>query len=139
VVGLLAVCVIAELSGYKLLIGSFAASSVLIYGACESPLAQPRNLVGGHVISALAGVLAVSLLGTDYVAIAVAVGLAIFLMHITHTLHPPGGATALIGVQANAHLSFIVIPVLLGALILLAVALFTNNIVNHRKYPRHWW
>jgi CBS-domain-containing membrane protein len=66
------------------------------------------------------------------------VGVAIFLMHITHTTHPPGGATALIGVQGHAGLAFILVPVLAGALILLAVALFTNNVIHHRQYPKHW-
>ena len=33
-----------------LLIGSFGASAVLVYGAIKSPLAQPRNLIGGHIV-----------------------------------------------------------------------------------------
>jgi CBS-domain-containing membrane protein len=59
-------------------------------------------------------------------------------MYLTRTIHPPGGATALIGVQGHAGLSFILIPVLSGTLILLVMALLTNNIVHHRRYPKHW-
>jgi CBS-domain-containing membrane protein len=69
---------------------------------------------------------------------ALAVGLAIFLMYLTRTIHPPGGATALIGVQGHAGPIFLLIPVLSGVLLLLVVALFTNNLVNHRQYPKHW-
>ncbi len=81
------------------LIGSFGASAVLIYGAVRSPLAQPRNLVGGHVISAVIGVAAWQMLGSaPWLAAAFAVATAIAAMHATKTLHPPGGATALIAV-----------------------------------------
>ena len=82
-----------------LIIGSFGASAVLIYGAIKSPLAQPRNLLGGHVISALIGVTAFKLLEPNlWLAAALAVAISIAVMHATKTLHPPGGATALIAV-----------------------------------------
>lgn len=69
---------------------------------------------------------------------AVGVGLSIFVMNLTHTTHPPGGATALIGIQGGAGPEFILVPVLLGATILLATAIFTNNVAFHRSYPKHW-
>jgi CBS-domain-containing membrane protein len=136
--GILAIYWVTELVGFPLLIGSFGASAVLLFGANESTLAQPRNLIGGHVLSAVVAVLVVALFGTTPVTTALAVGLALLVMNVTHTTHPPGGATALIGVQAAAGPSFILVPVLAGALILLVTALFTNNIVYHRKYPSHW-
>lgn len=136
--GLLAICEVTSLSGHPLLIGSLGASAVLLFGATESPLAQPRNLVGGHLISALVAVVVVALFGTTPLTMALAVATSIFLMNITHTTHPPGGATALIGVQGAAGLGFVLLPVLTGALILLTVACFTNNVVYHRSYPSHW-
>ena len=82
-----------------MIIGSFGASAVLIYGAIKSPLAQPRNLLGGHVISALIGVTAFKLVEPNlWLAAALAVATSIAVMHATKTLHPPGGATALIAV-----------------------------------------
>ncbi|MDA8402539.1 MAG: HPP family protein, partial [Deltaproteobacteria bacterium] len=83
-----------------LLIGSFGASAVLVYGAIKTPLAQPRNLMGGHILSGIVGVASYKLLGhiNMPLAAAVAVSFAIMLMHATKTLHPPGGATALIAV-----------------------------------------
>ena len=136
--GILAIFKITDLVGHQLLIGSFGASAVLLFGATDSPLAQPRNLIGGHVVSACVAVLMVALFGSSPRTIAMGVGLAIFVMNLTHTTHPPGGATALIGIQGAAGPGFIFVPVLAGALILLAAALFTNNIVYHRTYPRHW-
>ena len=136
--GILAICEITALVGHPLLIGSFGASAVLLFGATESPLAQPRNLVGGHFLSACVAVSMVALFGSSPLTMALAVGLAIFVMNLTNTTHPPGGATALIGVQGAVGPDFILLPVLAGALILLVMAVFTNNVVYHRSYPRHW-
>jgi len=128
-----------------MIIGSFGATAVLIYGAVESPLAQPRNLLGGHVISGFIGVLSYNLLGTHFwLAGAVAVATAIAVMHLTGTLHPPGGATALIAVIGGPKihaLGFLypILPVATGALIMLVVALLVNNIPDGRKYPLHWF
>lgn len=135
---ILAIFAVTKMTGYPLLIGSLGASAVLLFGANESPLAQPRNLIGGHLLSAFTAVLIVSLCGSGPYAMAFGVGAAIFLMYMTHTIHPPGGATALIGIQGHAGFGYVLIPVLAGVLILLAVALFTNNVVHHRQYPKHW-
>lgn len=123
------------------LIGSFGASSVLVYGVIQSPLAQPRNLIGGHLVSAVIGV-TVQKLAPDilWITAPLAVSLSIVFMQITKTLHPPGGATALIAVTGSSELKnlgywYVVSPVLFGALILLFVALFFNNITSDRQYP----
>ncbi|MDN4164998.1 HPP family protein [Cytophagales bacterium LB-30] len=123
------------------LIGSFGASSVLVYGAIQSPLAQPRNLVGGHVLSALLGVTVHLLLPQPiWLAAPLAVGLSIVIMQATKTLHPPGGATALVAVIGSERVTdmgywFVLSPVLTGVSVLLAVALVFNNITSKRKYP----
>ncbi len=134
-----------EGTDYVMMIGSFGASAVLAYGAVRSPLAQPRNLVGGHVISALIGVAAFKLLhGHLWLAEASAVATAIAFMHLTKTLHPPGGATALIAVIGSDKVHelgflFAIIPAGLGALILLLIALLVNNIPRTRRYPEVWF
>lgn len=126
------------------LIGSLGASAVLVYGAPRSPLAQPRNLVGGHVVSALVGVVCQQLLGhLPELAAPLAVATAIALMQLTKTLHPPGGATALIAVAGGEQIHrlgylYVLAPVGLGALLLLAVALVVNNIPATRRYPEFW-
>lgn len=129
----------------SLLIGSFGASAVLLYGAPNSPLAQPRNLIGGHLVSAVVGVALFQWVGgIPWLAAALAVSLAIACMHLTQTLHPPGGATALIAVIGSErlhHLGFyyVLAPVGLGALCLLLVALLINNMAPTRRYPTVWW
>jgi len=128
-----------------LLIGSFGASAVLIYGAVRSPLAQPRNLMGGHVFSAVIGVICWKLLGQNlWLAEATAVATAIAVMHATRTLHPPGGATALIAVAGSPAIHklgflYVLIPATIGPLILLLIALLVNNIPASRRYPEIWF
>lgn len=119
--------------GLPLLIGSFGASAVLVFGAPSSPLARARNVIGGHVLSALVGVLCASLLGdTPWLASGLAVGTAIALMSATGTLHPPGGATALIAVTGGEGirqlgLLYVLVPCLTGALLLLAMAVLFSR------------
>jgi len=128
-----------------MIIGSFGASAVLIYGAIKSPLAQPRNLIGGHVISALIGVTSYQILhGHVWLSASIAVATAIAVMHVTKTLHPPGGATALIAVIGSPKIHelgylYVIMPVGLGVIIMLFVALVVNNFSRDRRYPEFWW
>ncbi|TKB28379.1 HPP family protein [Desulfopila sp. IMCC35006] len=132
-------------TGLMLIIGSFGASAVLIYGAIRSPLAQPRNLLGGHVLSAIIGVTTFKLLGGQpWLAAAIAVSTSIAIMHLTGTLHPPGGATALIAVIGgesvhNLGYLYVLMPTALGAIVMLIIALIINNIPKNRKYPEFWF
>ena len=125
------------------LIGSFGASSVLVCGIIESPFSQPRNLVGGHLISAFIGVTVHQLFpDITFIAAPLAVSLSIVMMQITKTLHPPGGATALIAIIGTQKIKdlgywYVLSPVLSGVLVLLFTALIFNNMTSSRKYPTH--
>ncbi|MBI5177755.1 MAG: HPP family protein [Nitrospinae bacterium] len=136
--GIFCVAFVTYRAGVPMMIGSFGASAVLIYAAIEGPLSQPRNLIGGHVISATLAVGIYKLFGNTEFSLALAVSGAIVAMLATRTLHPPGGATALIAVNTQQSWTFIAYPVLGGALILLAVALMVNNLSGERHYPKNW-
>lgn len=145
-VGLLAWLVERFVGGMEgvMLIPSFGASCLMVFGAPHSPFAQPRNVVGGHVLSALAGVLACHLCGEgNWMAAALAVSTAGAFMHLTSTMHPPGGATALLAVigdprvQAQGYV-FALMPVGAGALLIVVMAVLINNLALHRQYPTHW-
>ena len=135
---------IVDKTDLVMIIGSFGASAVLIYGAVRSPLAQPRNLIGGHVISAIIGVTAYRFLPAHLMLAApIAVATSIAAMHATKTLHPPGGATALIAVIGRQKIHdlgyfYVLIPGAVGPAIMLAVALLVNNIPKNRRYPEFW-
>ena len=125
------------------LIGSFGASAVLVYAAANSPLAQPRNVVGGHLLGALVGVTAARLVGAPellWLGAALAVSFSIVAMIVTKTLHPPGGATALLAVIGSEPIKamgylYVLFPVLTGVVILVGIALVVNNIPPRRCYP----
>ena len=127
-----------------LVIGSFGASAVLVYGAVNSPLAQPRNLLGGHILSAIIGVISYKLFSSNILlASAFAVATSILLMQLTLTLHPPGGATALIAVIGSPQIHelgffYVLVPVFSGAVILFLIAFVINNIPKNRAYPQSY-
>lgn len=128
-----------------LLMATFGASAMLLFGAPSVPFAQPRNVFGGHVLSALTGILVCKLLGPDTVlAPALAVSSAIAVMHLTGTLHPPGGGTALMMVSGGPEfydlgLYAALFPTATGAVILIVTALAVNNLSRRRRYPVSWW
>jgi CBS-domain-containing membrane protein len=128
-------------TGLTLIIGSFGASAVLIYGAVNSPLAQPRNLMGGHILSAIVGVACFQLFSDQpWLAAPAAVATAIAVMQLTATVHPPGGATALIAVIGGDQIHqlgyyYIIFPVTTGAFLMLLVALLVNRVAPGRCYP----
>ncbi|WP_078668582.1 HPP family protein [Chitinophaga eiseniae] len=131
------------------LIGSFGASAVLIYGHTQSPLAQPRNLVGGHLLSAVVGVTVGYLVPWpewEWLACALAVAASLVVMQVTKTVHPPGGATALLAIAGSPAIRklgfwYVLSPVASGVAILLLVAVVVNNMTDVRQYPdkRKWF
>ncbi|NEW09200.1 HPP family protein [Paenibacillus sp. SYP-B3998] len=122
----------------SLLMAPFGASCVIAFALPQSPLAQPRSLVGGHVLSTLIGLSALTAFGTHAWSMALAVGAAITLMQLTRTLHPPAGADPLLVMLTGAKWSFLFTPVLLGALVLVLVALCYHR-VTKVAYPNKWW
>jgi len=136
----------SDMQNTLFLVGSFGASAVLVYGAPQAEFSQPRNLMGGHILCALTGITVYKYLPFNVELLgAIAVSVSVVIMHFTRTLHPPGGATALIAVIGSAEVHemgylFVVYPIASGALILLLVALVVNNLSSDpkRHYPRCW-
>ncbi|KAK0637480.1 HPP family-domain-containing protein, partial [Bombardia bombarda] len=131
------------------IIGSFGAAAVLDFWAIESPLAQPRNSIIGQVISTLTGVAINKLFllsgparyqSIRWIGGALSCASATALMALTGTVHPPGGATALMAVMSDdvADLGwFFLAPVMLGCGLMLTMALLVNNM--QRRFPTYWW
>jgi CBS-domain-containing membrane protein len=117
----------------------FATSIVLVMGSPDALPAQPRALVGGHLISALVGLLVLQVTGPHAWAAAVAVGLAIVAMHATRTFHPPAGINPLLIVINALPWSFLVVPVAAGAALLAAFAFLWHKIGPDKDWPKHWW
>lgn len=130
---------IASGSRLTLILGSFGASCLLVFAYPQSPFAQPRNVVGGHFIASLTGLVFMTAFGAHWWSMALAVGSAVALMLICRMPHPPAGSNPLIVMLSGAGWSFLFAPTLLGSLIIVLVALLYNNLNHSQRYPTYWW
>lgn len=130
-----------------IIIASYGASAILCFNASQAPLAQPRNVLFGHFLSALIGVCVYKLfllsqVGQDhyYVGGAISVGLASVVMLICNVVHPPAGASALLPLidEQIRQMSWWYLPThIVSSVLIICVALITGNII--RRYPVYWW
>lgn len=129
-------------SASLLIMGSTGASAVLLFAAPQGALSQPWPVIGGHLVSALAGVTCYQLMGDGFTSAALAVALSIGLMHYLRCLHPPGGATALTAIIGGNQIhelayQFVLAPVLINVLVIVVVAVIFNAFFHWRRYPSH--
>jgi CBS-domain-containing membrane protein len=121
------------------LMAPFGATAVLVFGLPDSPLAQPRNVIGGHLLTSLVGLVFLTALGPQWWSMALAVATAIAAMQMTRMVHPPAGANPLLIMATGASWSFLATPVLTGSVAIVLVALLCNNLAPERRYPMYWW
>ena len=124
----------SSFEGMIWLIPPFGASMVLVMAVHESPLAKPKNILLGHILSALSGVIILYLIGDNFLALGIAVALAVFVMIVTDTIHPPAGANPIIVILTGQGISFVLFPVAVGALMLVLFAYLYNKLLK-RNYP----
>ncbi|MCS5693230.1 HPP family protein [Cyanobium sp. FGCU-6] len=139
--GFLAIAAVALLTdalSVALVLGSFGATCVLVFGYPDVPFSQPRNVIGGHVLSSLTGLLVLTVFGAHWWAVALAAGTAIALMMLTRTVHPPAGSNPVIVFLTQPAWSFLLFPTFVGALVVVAVALVYNNATRPARYPKYW-
>ena len=129
---------LAVVTDHPLMMIPFATSIVLVMGTPEAVPAQPRALIGGHLVATLAGLLVVKLAGPSAWAAALAVGLAIAAMQLTGTFHPPAGIDALIVVAYGVSWTFLVVPVAAGAVLLALCAFAWHSLVARAPWPQRW-
>ena len=123
----------SSIEGAIWLIPPFGASMVLVMAVYDSPLAKPKNLILGHILSALSGVIIFYLLGNTFISLGLGVALAVFVMMITNTVHPPAGANPIIVILTGQSLNFVFLPVAVGAVIIVAFAYLYNKLLK-RNY-----
>lgn len=137
-IGIAVLAYLTVSTSYPLIAAPFGATAVLVFAVPESPLAQPRNVIGGNCMGAIACIILVHLFGSNPFSMGLAVATAIKLMQLTKTLHPPGGAVALVGVMSGATWNFLWAPVLVGSVTIVLLTYLYNNWMARRSYPRHW-
>ena len=123
----------SSIEGAIWLIPPFGASMVLVMAVYDSPLAKPKNLILGHILSALSGVIIFYLFGNTFISLGLGVALAVFVMMITDTVHPPAGANPIIVILTGQSLSFVILPVAIGAFIIVVFAYLYNKLLK-RNY-----
>ncbi|MDD0973035.1 MAG: HPP family protein [Hafnia sp.] len=140
--GLLGISVIAILTqsfGLPFMMAPLGATCVLLFAAPDAPLAQPRNVIVGHLLSSFVGIVVAKYLGVTPLYMGLAVGAAIALMQVTRTLHAPAGADPLVILLAGgADWDFLFMPVTVSSVILVAIALVLNNASTANKWPKYW-
>lgn len=125
---------LCEVSSLSIAAVPFVTSIFMVFGSPASPHAQPVNIVGGHVGSAVVTLFFVSAFGHQPWVIAPAVGLCLLLMILTRTQHPPAGMTVMTVVTSHADWAYVALPIALGAVSLVAYAFVFFRIVA----PNHW-
>lgn len=132
---------LSKLSQHPLIMAPFGASCVILYALAQSPVAQPRNVILGHFISALVGICFVKWFDIHLVTIALSVGIASALMMYFRCVHPPAGANPLVilltAQTVHYDWSFLIFPVLTGAICLVVIAYWVNNLGTTQKWPQY--
>jgi len=123
----------SSIEGAIWLIPPFGASIVLVMAVYDSPLAKPKNLILGHILSALSGVIIFYLLGNTFISLGLGVALAVFVMMMTNTVHPPAGANPIIVILTGQSISFVFLPVAVGTFIIVVFAYLYNRLLK-RNY-----
>ncbi|WP_250463722.1 HPP family protein [Microbulbifer litoralis] len=120
------------------LMAPFGATMVILFGLPASPLAQPRNIVCGHLLTTGVGLLVATALGVNAWTLGLAVGLAVTLMLLTDTTHPPAGANPLVVMLTGQDWHFLISPVAIGTLAIVAFGLAYHRLLSRQPYPQRW-
>ena len=121
------------------LAGSFGSSMVLLFGYPESPFAQPKNVFFGHLVTSIVGVLILKFLPVDqFLQIAIAVGLGIFVMIILGVTHPPAGGNPIVIIVGAYSYEFLLNPIIFGSIIIIVYAIILNRFILKKNYPSSW-
>ncbi|MEQ1601022.1 MAG: HPP family protein [Methylophilaceae bacterium] len=122
----------------SLVLGSFGATCVLVFGFPDVAFSQPRNVIAGHLVSSMSGLLFLSAFGAHWWAMAAAVATALALMLFLRVVHPPAGSNPVIIFMALPTWKFLIFPTLVGSILIVAVALIYNKYVRKINYPKYW-
>ena len=118
------------------LMAPFGATMVLLFGLPDSPLAQPRNIIAGHLLTTAIGLTVATLVGVTPWSMGLAVGIAVSLMLLTNTTHPPAGANPLVVMLAGENWDFLLMPVAAGAILIVVFGVLYHRIISGKQYPK---
>jgi CBS-domain-containing membrane protein len=129
---------LAQASHQPWILGSFGATCVLLFGFPDGPFSQPRNIIGGHLLTTLTGLLFLKLCGPGWLPMAAATACALMLMIQTHSVHPPAGSNPVIVFMAQPGWTFLLMPTLAGACLLVLIGWLYWRVMQRKKWPASW-
>ena len=119
------------------LIASFGSTMVLLYGYPESPFAQPKNIIVGHFLTSLVGIIFLNFVHLPiFINIPLAVGFGVMLMILFKVTHPPAGGNPIIVIIGSVSYDYLLTPVLIGSLIVVVFGIVINKFILKKEYPK---
>ena len=119
------------------LIASFGSTMVLLYGYPESPFAQPKNIILGHFLTSLIGIIFLNFIYLPiFINIPLAVGFGVMLMILFKVTHPPAGGNPIIVIIGSVSYDYLLTPVLIGSLIVVMFGIVINKFILKKEYPK---
>ena len=119
------------------LIASFGSTMVLLYGYPESPFAQPKNIILGHFLTALIGIIFLNFVPLPiFLNIPLAVGFGVMFMILFKVTHPPAGGNPIIVIIGSVSFDYLLTPVLIGSIIVVMFGVIINKFLFKKEYPK---
>ena len=132
-------------SNYGLwLIATFGSTVVLVFGYPDNDFAQPKNVLLGHLLCTLIGIIFVTIFKITqdrwvfFLAIGIAVGIAVMLMMAFKITHPPAGGNTIIVMIAQDSFQFLIFPITAGAITIIIGGVIYNRFILKKNYPLKW-
>ena len=119
------------------LIASFGSTMVLLYGYPESPFAQPKNIILGHFLTALIGIIFLNFSPLPiFLNIPLAVGFGVMFMILFKVTHPPAGGNPIIVIIGSVSFDYLLTPVLIRSIIVVMFGVLINKFLFKKEYPK---
>ena len=131
------ICFLAVFFHYPMAMGPLGASCILVFAAHNGPLSQPRQVIGGYILSTVIGLIIWSIFGKSLFIITISLAVVLIVMSLTKTIHPPAAASALVAINFETGWGYL-IPIVIGIFLLVFISMLYNNLFPKRQYPRHW-
>ena len=138
VIGILAFLTLETSAGIWLMF-SFGATVLLVFVLYDLETAQPKNIIFGHLVSMLVGIIFNETIGVSFYSLGLSVGLAVILMVYLRIMHPPAASNPLVALSMDLSFDFVLFPVIVGTILIVLMSILINRIILKRKYPKRWF
>ena len=127
------------------LTASFGSSVVVVFGYPDNEFAQPKNVLFGHLLCALVGIIFVTLFKITqdrtifFLTISLAVGLSVLLMMALKISHPPAGGNTIVVMLTQDSFQYLIFPIMVGAITIIIGGVIYNRFILKKNYTTNWF